>query len=118
MKTKAVIIIALLLVCMMAFNGCDASLELVKVEITSYPDKIVYVRDVDTSISTEGLVITCISRDGHKADFFGLDRFTTNVDFSKEGIYQVTYDLGHGLIASFPVQVISKDWLEKQNGSK
>jgi hypothetical protein len=99
----------LFLVIVLTICGCDSGLEYVKLEVMSYPDKTIYVKDVDTSVSVNGLVLKLSTRDGHEEILKEPKGFTTNVDFSKEGTYYVTFIITEGVETSFPIQVVPID---------
>ena len=91
--------------------ACDSGLEYVKLEISSYPDKIVYIKDVDTRLSVKGLELILFTKDGQSEILKEAKDYNTNVDFSKEGVYTVAFKICDGVSVSYPVQVISKEWL-------
>jgi len=108
-------LLALLMMLIVGISACDAGLEVVDLEIISYPNKIVYVKDVDITVSSDGLIVKSTSRDGQSLQGPGYlyPEDVSEVDLTKEGVYTVTMKLNNGVTASFPVQVVSKEWMQQ-----
>lgn len=107
-------VLQLILMGLICISACDAGLEIVDLKIVSYPDKIIYIKDVDTHLSVEGLELQSVTRDGTISSVSPsvLHGAGDKIDFSKEGVQIVKIDLGYGLSAEFPIQIVSKEWLE------
>lgn len=112
---KTGILLSLIMACLIFLSACEDSLEYVALKIISYPDKIVYVKDVDTQLSAEGFEVQTITRGGHKGSLVpsALYEAGRNIDFSKEGVQIVKVKLNNELYVEFPIQIVSKEWLKE-----
>jgi len=100
--------------------GCDAGLEIVDLEIETYPNRIVYVAGVDTALDLSGGKVKYILLD-KRADGSVVPmtaesiRITHNIDFSTPGIYVVTLAQHKGM-CRFPVQVVDQGFMQEYAG--
>ena len=95
--------------------SCDDGLKMVGIEIVSYPDRLVYVKDVSTELDLNGGVYRIERKDGYCYDCNMSEYIpghsvgiSSHVDFSREGIYCIA--LGSNRFeCDFPVQVVSPE---------
>jgi len=99
------------------FTACDEGLRVVGVELVSYPDKLFYVIGVDDSIDLSGgrakLLLkdkSIITNDSKMDDEWNF-KVTHNIDFEREGVYEITVTR-YKYSFSFPVQVVSFEAIE------
>lgn len=88
--------------------GCDSSLEIVSMEITKYPDRIVYYSGIDEELDLTGGLIVRTTKSGNVEPEKMDDRYTRishNIDFKVPGVYVVEIHSGE-FMCKFPVQVI------------
>ena len=111
---KAYILIVLLIVFL---GGCDDGLRIVDMEITQYPDTIVYIVGEKDELDFTGMEIVYILKDGTKSykdvystgalynDYFEVIH---QIDFETPGVYTVTFRRA-GIECTFAIQVIDID---------
>jgi len=83
------------------------------IRIASFPDKVVYVIDVDNELDLRGGVLVVDYEKGPAGIYEMSERFymggcaiSYDIDFEKEGIYLVTFSTDE-VERSYPIQVIS-----------
>ena len=98
--------------------SCDTGLEIVSIELGSFPDNIVYYVSKADSVDLTGANILVEIRQG---EAFEYDIYSTraerllvitdNVDFSTPGVYEVTIRWTHNddLVGRIPIQVIERE---------
>ena len=93
-------------------TGCDAGLEIVGMEIYTYPSKLIYVAGIDTELDLTGGEVYLILRQGRAGsrDNMYCDAITVthDIDFSVPGIYVVTLTRHRGT-AQFEIEVVSSE---------
>jgi len=96
--------------------SCDSSLEITKISIAKYPDKIAYVIGRDTSLDISGCEIQVTTKGGPGSIQSMDDEFERSyydiietIDFNKEGVYEVVLSRGSSLTCSFAIEVIKAD---------
>lgn len=83
--------------------------------IEKYPNKLVYVIGKDEELDLTGGTVW-IGKSKEEAWTYEMTNpgynfdISTNADFTKEGVYEVI--IAHGAECSFPIQVISTDYVE------
>ena len=107
---------------------------IVGMETLSYPDKLVYVSGVDHKLDLTGGVVRFVMEDGSekhnnpnysfapgtmeeaiKSNGYGSDcELETNVNFDVPGIYTVKIIRHETAYVEFPIQVVSREWLQEQ----
>ena len=99
----------------------DEGVEIMGIEVAQYPDKLVYIQNVDTKLDLSGGKLNFLLKQGDKV----LDEMASsqikiedNIDFNKAGTYIVKLHSHNNGYAEFPVQVISKEELKKMMESK
>lgn len=90
-----------------------------KIGIAEYPSKIVYVIGKDTELDLTGGEIWMGTVEQSPSTYELSERnigyqfeVFTDADFEKEGTYTVTIQRGASMQCSFPIQVISPDYVE------
>lgn len=127
MKKMLIVIWMLMVGCLI--SSCEAGMEVIGIEIVTYPNKLVYVEGVDTELDFIGGTYRFLLLNGaEKTDpeikqpermeeALEGHRYTveTNIDFNNAGIYNVRL-IPHenAKTVEFAVQVVSKEWLEEQ----
>ena len=118
MKRIAAIMLASIL--LLVLTSCDIGLGIVKVELNSFPDNIVYyVGESDSIDLTGATIITTVLQGSSSERPISQDEFleiTDNVNFSVSGVYEVIIRRNPGgdkdnnyLVARVPVQVIERE---------
>ena len=111
---RTYLLIALLIVFL---GGCDDSLRIVDMEITQYPDTIVYMVGEKTELDFTGIMITYTLKSGKKIpidinDYEGVNNkhfeVLHQIDFNVPGVYVVTFRRGD-VECAFAIQVIDID---------
>jgi len=97
--------------------ACDTGLRITGIRIVEYPDRIVYIKGVDTELDLTGGVYGVELKDGSirerdMTDLIGKGNITHDINFDKEGVYTVKIAIDVELYVSFPVQVISQDYID------
>jgi len=121
MRKKRLMIIVMLLLTLLMFSGCED--EITGFEITSYPNRLVYVQNVDTKLDLSGGKYILLPKNDQSSEY-NLDdqdaayvEIEHSIDFTKPGIYIVKLYSHNNGYAEFPVQVVSKEqlqeWLDK-----
>ena len=95
--------------------SCDIGLRTVGMQIISYPDRLVYIKGVDTGLDLRGGVYRVEQRDGYCYDCdmndekltYTLNKFR-NIDFNRPGIYRVSIESSE-FECFFPIQVVSPE---------
>ena len=83
--------------------------------IEKYPNRLIYVIGKDTELDLEGGIVW-IGESREEASLYEMTNprywfdISTDADFTREGVYEVT--LTHGAECSFPIQVISPDYVD------
>lgn len=117
-KALLTLIIVVCFLCVVC--GCDDGLKIVGMEISHYPNRIVYVKGVDHKVDLTGGKVNILLKDGDKVELSLDDQYILegdilvgdNIDFSKPGIYKVMLTR-YTESCEFPVQVIDKDYIAK-----
>ena len=106
-----------LTLCLMLSAGllcsCDDGLKSVDTQIVSYPDRLVYIKGVDTELDLKGGVYREELKQGNlilcemdnERTSYSLNKFG-NVDFDRKGIYRISFG-SQRIGCDFPIQVIS-----------
>jgi len=122
---KRLKVVIILLIISIMFVSCssedrymtnDEGLEIMGIEVAQYPDRLVYIQNVDTKLDLSGGKLNILLKQGNKVlDEMASDQIIIeeNVDFTKPGIYIVKLYSHNNGYAEFPVQVISKEELRK-----
>jgi len=94
-------------------SSCDTGLQIVGIQIVSYPDRLVYIKDVDTEINLTGGVFRVDLKEGSSHSYKMNEEnrgvgvgISKKEDFSKEGVYKVSIGCLN-IEDSFPIQVLS-----------
>lgn len=88
--------------------GCDSSLAVVSMEISKYPDRIVYYVGVDEELDLTGGLIIRTTKSGNvelesmEDIYFDVSH---EINFNNPGVYVVKIQSGD-FICKFPVQVL------------
>ena len=130
MKKIKILAVIWMMVVGCLINGCDAGLEIIGMEIVTYPDKLIYVAGVDTELNYSGGSVKLLLLQGETENSTdpeenqprliedilenSPDAVETNIDFEKEGVYTVKIYKTENVWVEFAVQVVSKEWLEEQ----
>ena len=107
---KNIVVIMLVLLCFL-LSGCDAGLEIVGMEIHTYPKKLIYEAEVDTELDLTGGKIYFILRQGTKSEesmYYDAITITHDIDFNKPGIYVVTLSRHRG-VTQFEIEVVNPE---------
>ena len=108
----------LLLIVFPILASCDIGLEIVSIELGSFPDNIVYYVSEADFVDFTGANILVEVREGsvNEHDIYStraerLLVITDNVDFSTPGVYEVTIRWTHNddLVGRIPIQVIERE---------
>jgi len=122
-KKKRLLLLVIPLVIFAALLcACEEGLQTKDVRLTSYPDRIVYIKGVDTELDLRGGAFEVEVKSGavfkHVMDDHYLSgNYYTEVDFDTEGVYEVSlyYD---GFYLYFPIQVISPESFQRLQQSQ
>ena len=107
---------------------------IVGMEALSYPDKLVYVAGVDKELDLTGGVLRFVMEDGSEKkekepypgdmaqsvksteanNYWNECELETNVNFDVPGIYTVKIIRHETAYVEFPIQVVSREWLQEQ----
>ena len=104
--------VLLILFCFLLL-GCDAGVEIVGIEIHSYPDQRLYVTSVDTELNLSGGEIYFLLRYGGRSwysysMYYDAITITHDIDFNKPGIYVVTLSRHRG-VTQFEIEVVNPE---------
>ena len=92
--------------------GCDAGVEIVGMEIYTYPDKLIYVAGEDTELDLTGGEVYFLVRQGDRGNrysmYYHFITVTHDIDFSVPGTYVVTLTRHRGS-AQFEIEVVSPE---------
>ncbi|MCL2150493.1 MAG: hypothetical protein FWH51_06190 [Dehalococcoidia bacterium] len=105
---KNIVKCSLLALCLL-LSACDASLEIIGMEICAYPNKTVYVAGIDNSLDLTGGTVTYLLKGGAKSEDKMDESWITvthDIDFNSPGIYTVTL-VRHKGICQFSVHVVT-----------
>jgi len=108
MKKKLLI---LLIISTLLVGGCDSSLEIVGMEIDTYPDKLIYYPGIDAELDLTGGYVNFIMKANIKEHGSMNHEFITvthEIDFDTPGIYIVTLKRHKG-ICQFEIEVVEND---------
>jgi hypothetical protein len=117
---KKVLLSLLLLITTLTIFACTDNSKIVKIEISSLPDKIVYIAGADTTLDLEGLFITLTDKAG-KTTRLGIDAqkegepvFTVSesVDFESIATYSIKVTYAEGITAQFDIQVVEPPYVD------
>lgn len=110
-----IVLLCMMLILSLLFTSCDDSLTIVSQTINSYPNRIIYFSDIDSSIDLTGCTLEITIKSG-ETSIVDLSDVKFNVihkiDFSMTGVYKVELK-GFKLNESFTVQVVSRNEIEK-----
>ncbi len=99
---------------MLLFSSCDSGMLIVDIEIGKFPDKIVYIANVDTELDIAGATIITHLKQGttYEMDIADDDfcTFEYDVNFTKPGVYEIVV-VRAGIRNKFPIQVVDIDEL-------
>lgn len=99
----------LLLVFVLLFAGCDEEFRIIKLEIGSLPDRLVYIADVDDVLYFEGGTCIWTNKKGEIGEeqmtYWGIKH---DVNFNQPGIYAVDICINEKPYCSYQVMVISQ----------
>ena len=102
--------ILLLFLCItILFAGCDTGLEIVGMEISEFPGKIVYYAGRDTQLNLSGGKVKLTVKSGREYIYeMTEDEFEIihSIDFNTEGVYVVEVRRTAELYSRFPIQVL------------
>ena len=110
------LLIALTVCCVLFLSACDGGLAVVNLKISRYPDTIVYIQGASTAPRLMGGKVLFITRSGGTEVVPMISDYvqcTHDIDFNKPGVYTVTLSIEAGVSQSFPVQVVSQEWLKE-----
>ena len=118
---KIIALIVLAALCL-SLLGCEYGLEYYKVELLTYPDKMIYIQNVDTELGMTGFSAMIynrtseydhIAKDEEFFDYAEPEDYA--VDFSKEGLYNLTFSIYHekNKTVTFPIYVVSAEKVEE-----
>ena len=119
---KKIIALIVLAVLCLSLLGCEYGLEYYKVELLSYPDKMVYIQNVDDKLDMTGFSAKLYNRTSEydytveNDDYFDYaEPEDYAVDFSKEGLYNLTFSIYHqkDRTITFPIYVVSAEKVEE-----
>ena len=103
-----ILVFLLLLLC-----SCEADLEVVGIQISHFPDKIVYFKGVDDMLDMTGCTIFIQLRSGESIESSAYGEYREfkllhDIDFEKPGVYEVhiQYRDNESAITKMPIQVI------------
>jgi hypothetical protein len=102
----------------------------IRISIGQYPDRIVYIKDIDDALDLKGGVIN-ITNEWNASTYIRMDgldeisvnsiytelKLTSDIDFHKEGTYSVTFTY-KGVSVSFPVIVIDQNYIKDRTTSE
>jgi len=120
MKTKIIVFFLMLFL----FCSCSrGKKENIKLSIFQYPDRIVYIKDIDDCLDLKGGVLE-FTTESNVSRFLHMDQYyystetgsstlelSTDVDFHKEGTYTVTFSY-KDISTSFPIIVIDQNYIK------
>ena len=121
-RKKYLFISAITIFFTMFFSSCE--FEIVDIRLGKYPDRIVYVANVDTEIDLSGCSYILKTKDGQiyedayneKSWQFAIQ---SDVDFTTSGVYEVKLFRGTTEVGKFPVQVIGEEYInERKNAAE
>jgi len=100
----------------MICTGCDEGLRIVGLEVEKYPDRLIYVANIDDSLDLSGGEVRILLKD---KSIESISKMTDekeleikhNIDFGTPGIYIVVLYRHEDAQVQFPIQVISKEKL-------
>ena len=114
---KKTILILFSIFMILCLSACEYSNEVINVTIGKFPDRIVYIADVDTELDLTGCTMIIETRDRsiHEQAFVADQwcKAVHNVDFSTAGVYDVSLMIDNEAICRIPVQVVDMDFFEK-----
>jgi len=115
--TRLFILSLLVLFSLVFIVGCDAGLEIIGMEIVKYPDRLIYVANVDNTLDVSGGEIRLLLKDKSVESIAPMSgdeaEIRHNIDFDTPGIYVVTLYRHDDAQAQFPIQVISKEQMRE-----
>lgn len=96
-------------------TGCDASLEIMGMEVLNYPNRLVYIANKDNELDLSGGEFKFIYKDKRidsKEQMAGDQaKIQHDIDFSKPGVYIVTIYRHDDAQIQFPIQVVDQKYL-------
>ena len=121
-KKRLLLLVIPLVIFAALLCSCDPTLVTKDVRLISYPDRIVYIKGVDTGLDLRGGTFKVVVGDGSAREFAMDDpsfsrHFYTEADFDTEGVYEVSLYYG-GLYIYFPIQVISPESFQRLQQSQ
>ena len=114
--------IVLFIVFVFMVSSCEYTSEITGVDIGRFPERIVYFANEDTELDFAGMTLIFNYRRGRPTEEFVESHLlmpyefltvTHSVDFSKCGVYEVTFSFGKFTAGRIPVQVIDRAELLK-----
>ena len=126
---KKILVLFTSLLVILLLSGCEHPI--VGMEALSYPDKLVYVAGVDKELDLTGGVVRYVMEDGSEKDdeepypgdmekaiesngYWSECDLETNINFEVPGIYTVKIIRHETAYVEFPIQVVSREWLQEQ----
>ena len=110
---KVVVISILAFVFIFLFSSCDWGMKIVDISLAKPPNKIIYLKGIDSDLSLDGLEIYVHLSQGQKSIDKWEDEFCRQsykishyINFNKPGVYIVTIAKPHIGDCTFSVQVI------------
>jgi len=104
-----IIVLLILIACVIC--GCDDGLEIIGMEVNTYPEKTKYYARIDTELDLTGGTVNYILKQKTKSEDNMVDEFITvthEIDFNTPGIYTVTLERHKG-ICQFEIEVVKND---------
>ena len=126
---KKILVLFTSLLVILLLSGCEHPI--VGMEALSYPDKLVYVAGVDKELDLTGGVVRYVMEDGSEKDdeepnpgdmtkaiesngYWSPCELETNANLGVPGIYTVKIIKHETAYVEFPIQVVSREWLQEQ----
>ena len=117
---KRIASVVLVSIMLLAFTSCEYGMNIVKVELGSLPDNIVYYVGESTGVDLSGATIITTIGDGRSfnepIDKDNFLEIIDNVNFSVPGVYEVEIRRQVGgdrnndnLVGRIPIQVVERD---------
>lgn len=111
---KKVITFMLIMISLLV-TGCDASLEIIGMDIEKYPNRIVYFLGVDNELDLNGGIVEYILKGGEDSFSDMDDKYITvshNINFHQVGVYVVELRRNTAT-CKFPIEIIDIDKIKE-----
>lgn len=121
---KKIFIVVILILETLVLSSCESGVS--RITITTYPDKLVYVAGIDEEIDLRGGQLAFYYEDKSGPYFAQMEEAVDpetagcrcsvkdNVNFNKAGVYSATLYVSDKIYVEFPIQVVSREWLQEQ----